>query len=121
MSTRPKYSANMVLPKGGKQAWTDIMQGSAPVPDELPVNDPIVMAYAQFKDGTRVAGGVSKSDTPTDYNIKFMWVFDANGKHYPGWPIDVSDDEDFLQRAYSFSLTEGADEEYLLNLVEAKE
>jgi hypothetical protein len=120
MSDKPGNVTNMVLPKGGKKAWTKIMQGTATVPDELPAGDPVVMAYASFKDGTRVAGGVRKSDTPTDYNIKFMWVFDANGNRYPGWPIDVSDDEDFLQKAYSFSLTEGADAEYLLNIVEAK-
>ena len=120
MSNGPKYTTNMTLPKGGKQAWTDIMQGQAPVPEELLSGDVIVMAYAVFEDGTQVAGGVSKSDTPTEYNIKFMWVFDANGNQYPGWPIDVSDNQDFLQNAYSFSLTEDVDDEYLLNVVEAQ-
>jgi hypothetical protein len=120
MSNDPKYTANMILPKGGKQAWTNIMQGQVPVPDEINTGSPIVMAYARFEDGTWVAGGVYKGDDPTDFNIKFMWVFDATGNQYPGWPIDVSDDQDFLQTGYYFSLTEGVDNEYLLNIVEAQ-
>ena len=122
MSNGPKYTATMTLPKGGKQAWTNIMQADPPsAPNQINNGSPIVMAYARFDDGTQVAGGVYKWEDPQNpLNIKFMWVFDANGNQYPGWPIDVGDDEDFLQNAYSFSLTEGADEEYLLNIVEAK-
>jgi hypothetical protein len=119
MSSDPKYTADMILPEGAKQAWTDIMQGQASVPDEINTGSPIVMARAQFNDGTWVAGGVYKGENPTDFNIKFMWVFDAKGNQYPGWPIDVSDDENFLQNAYAFSLTEDVDDEYLLNVVEA--
>ncbi|HJR09290.1 MAG TPA: hypothetical protein VJ842_18670 [Pyrinomonadaceae bacterium] len=120
MSNSPRYTADMILPKGAKQAWTDIMQGQATVPDEINTGSPIVMAQARFKDGTWVAGGVYKGENPTDYNVKFMWVFDANGNQYPGWPIDVSDDQDFLQTAYAFSLTEDVDDEYTLNIVEAR-
>ena len=118
MSDDPKYTANMVLPQGGKQAWSLIMQGQTPVPDQMNTGSPIVMAVARFEDGTSVAGGVYKGDDPTDFNVKFMWVFDANGHQYPGWPIDVGDHEDFLQKSYSFELNEGADS-YLLNVVEA--
>jgi hypothetical protein len=122
MSNDPKYSTNMILPKGAKQRWSNIMQGQAQpaVPEELNVGSPIVMAYAAFEDGTQVAGGVYKGDNPTDYNVKFMWVFDAKGNQYPGWPIDVSDNQDFLQNGYYFSLTDGVDNEYLLNIVEAE-
>ncbi|HYG79691.1 MAG TPA: hypothetical protein VD861_04850 [Pyrinomonadaceae bacterium] len=120
MSNDPKYTANMILPKGGKQAWTQIMQGQASVPAEINPGSPIVMADARFEDGTWVAGGVYKGDDPTDFNVKFMWVFDAKGNQYPGWPIDVSDDEDFLQNGYYFSLTEDVEDEYLLNVVEAQ-
>jgi hypothetical protein len=120
MSNGPQFTTIMFLPQNGKQAWTDIMQGQATVPAELNTGSPIVMAYATFDDGTQVVGGVSKSDTPTDFNIKFMWVFDPNGNQYPGWPIDVSDDEDFLQTAYSFSITENVDGEYLLNIAESQ-
>lgn len=119
MSNEPKYTATMTLPKGGKQAWTNIMQGQAPVPDEINTGSPIVMADARFEDGTWVTGGVYKGDDPTDFNVKFMWVFDAKGNQYPGWPIDVGDDQDFLQTGYAFSLTEDVDDEYLLNVVEA--
>lgn len=108
----------MLLPAGGKEAWTLIMQGNAAVPDEISVGSPVVMAWARFDDGTQVAGGVYKSDTPTDYNVKFMWVLDADGNQYPGWPIDVSDHEDFLNNGYLFSLTPDSDEVYLLNVVE---
>jgi hypothetical protein len=111
----------MTLPKGGKQAWTDIMQADPPsAPSKISNGSPIVMAYARFDDGTQVAGGVYKwEDTQGPENIKFMWVFDPNGNQYPGWPIDTSDDEDFLQTEYLFSLTEGAANEYLLSIVEA--
>ncbi len=116
----PKHTAAMTLPKGGMQAWTLIMQGQAPVPDEINTGSPIVMAYARFSDGTQVAGGVNKGENPTEYNVKFMWVFDANGNQYPGWPIDVSDDEDFLSTGYLFSLPQGGETDYLLNIVEAQ-
>ncbi|MBV9881757.1 MAG: hypothetical protein JO276_01975 [Sphingomonadaceae bacterium] len=109
----------MSLPPGGKQAWSEIMQGSTPVPDEINAGSPIVMAWTRFADGTGVAGGVYKSDTPTDYNIKFMWVFDAEGRQYPGYPIDVSDHQDFLAKSYEFTLTPDAGQTYRLNVVEA--
>lgn len=111
--------AQMVLPAGGKQVWTELMQGSAPVPDKINAGSPIVMAWARFDDGTQVAGGVAKTDTPTDYNLKFMWVLDAKGNQYPSWPIDVSDDEDFLGSAYTFALTPGDEPTHRLNIVEA--
>lgn len=116
MSDDPTFTADMILPQGGKQAWTAIMQGSAPVPNEMNAGSPVVMATAKFEDGTWVAGGVYKGTNPTDFNVKFMWVFDANGNQYSGWPIDVSDHEDFLGNAYSFELN-GV--EYQLNVVEA--
>ncbi|WP_420127162.1 hypothetical protein [Longimicrobium sp.] len=118
----PQYVARMLLPAGGANAWTQIMQGAAPVPDQLDTGSPIVMAWARFDDGTQVAGGVYKSDTPTDYNVKFMWVLDANGNQYPGWPLDVSDHEDFSTGAYYFGLPQDEDPEtYLLNVVEAEQ
>ena len=111
-------TARMVLPPGGKQAWTEIMFGTTPVPDRINTGTPIVMAWARFKDGTQVAGGVYKSETPTDYNVKFMWVLDAKGNLYPGWPLDVSDNEDFLPHAYNFTLTPDSEQAYRLNIVE---
>jgi hypothetical protein len=110
--------AEMVLPHGGKEAWTQIMQGYVPIPNEIDVGSPIVMALARFEDGTQVAGGVYKSGTPTDFNGKFMWVFAADGGRYPGWPIDVSDQTDFLANGFSFTLTPDSEETYLLNIVE---
>ena len=117
---QPKYTATMTLPKGGKQAWTNIMQGDTPVPEEINTGSPIVMATATFEDGTWVAGGVLKSQTPNDYNIIFMWVFDNRGNQYPGWPIDLGDAEDFFISAISFSLPGGAEDEYLLKVVDAE-
>lgn len=61
-SPTPQHVARMVLPAGGKEAWTLIMQGNTPVPDEISVGSPVVMAWARFDDGTQVAGGVYKSD-----------------------------------------------------------
>lgn len=48
MSNEPKYTADLILPKAGKQAWTNLMQGQAPVPDQINPGSPIVMAYARF-------------------------------------------------------------------------
>jgi hypothetical protein len=97
------------------------MQADPPVaPADMNDGAPIVMAFARFDDGTQVAGGVYKWAVPPEpMNVKFMWVFDASGTQYPGWPIDTSDDEDFLQTGYLFSVTEGGQNEYLLNIVEA--
>ncbi len=119
MSSQPKYEATMTIPKGGKEAWSNLMHGQTPVPDDINTGSPIVMATAQFDDGTWVAGGVLKSKTPTDYNIIFMWVFTKNGNQSSGWPIDVSDNEDFYLSSISFSLTDDGDEDYLLKIVEA--
>jgi hypothetical protein len=114
----PRYVATMVLPHGGMKAWTEIMQGQAPVPNEINPGSPVVMAWARFDDGTQVAGGVYKWEAPSEYNVKFMWVLDASGNQYAGWPIDVSDDEDFYSTGYSFSLIPGGEADYLLNIVE---
>ena len=111
--------ARMTLPSGGMEAWTQIMQGAGPSLDRIDKGSPIVMAWARFSDGVQVAGGVYNSGE-ADYNVKFMWVFDANGNRYPGWPIDVSDDEDFHGKGYGFSLTPDGEETHRLNIVEAK-
>ncbi|QFY42068.1 hypothetical protein F6R98_05020 [Candidatus Methylospira mobilis] len=121
MSNEPNYTAVMLLPKGGKQAWTDIMQGSTPVSNKIYTGTPIVMAISTaYADGTRVVGGVLKSENPTECNYKFMWAFDKNGNQCPFWPIDVGDHEDFYTSSLDFSLeVEGVEQEYLLNIVEA--
>jgi hypothetical protein len=113
----PQLVANMILPAGGMESWTQIMYGTTPVPDEINTGSPIVIAWALFDDGTRVAGGVYKSTTPTDFNVKFMWVTDAGGTQYAGWPIDVTDEQDFLTLQYNFSLP-GSSDSYQLNIVE---
>lgn len=114
----PQHVANLVLPAGGMQAWTRLMQGDSPVAKDINSGSPIVTASARYSDGTLVLGGVYKSDSPTDYNIKFMWVFDSQGNQYPGWPIDVSDEQDFLNQRYTFSLPPNSHELYRLNIVE---
>jgi hypothetical protein len=113
----PQQIAVMTLPPGGREAWTQIMYGNVPAPAELLPGAPIVMAYARFPDGTQVAGGVYKSVDPAQ-NVKFMWVFDADGNQYPGWPIDVGDEQDFLDTAYIFGLPAGSEPNYQLNVVD---
>ncbi len=45
MSTDTKHTTTMTLPKGGMQAWTDIMQCTPPTaPAEMNSGAPIVMA-----------------------------------------------------------------------------
>jgi hypothetical protein len=119
MEAQERKVATMVLPVGGKAEWTRIMRGEVPVHDSIEQGSPIVQASAVFSDGTVVVGGVARSDTPAEYNNKFMWVFDAKGQRYPNWPIDVGDHEDFESNGVAFSLREDAeDEEYELNIVE---
>jgi hypothetical protein len=115
-----QFMADMTLPAGGMEAWTKIMQGIVPVPEQINTGSPVVMATARYDDGTQVVGGVYKYNTPTEYNVKFMWVFDVNGNQYPGWPIDVSDDQDFFNTAYEFTLVPDSGISYLLNIVEEK-
>lgn len=117
MSPATLLIANLTLPVGGMESWTQIMYGTTPVADEMNTGSPIVMAWTVFEDGTSVAGGVYKSTTPTEFNIKFMWVMDAAGTQYAGWPIDVSDEQDFLNSQYNFVLP-GNSTNYQLNIVE---
>jgi hypothetical protein len=121
MSDDESYTAVMTLPKGGKQAWTDIMQGTTPVPNKILTGSPIVMAISTvYGDGTWVVGGVLKSESPTEYNSIFMWAFDRNGNQYPFWPIDMSDNEDFFTTKLYFSLeVDAVENEYVLDIVEA--
>jgi hypothetical protein len=120
MSIKKSHTATFYLPKGGKQAWTDIMQANVKVSDAVYENQPIVMATARFKNGIWVAGGVLKSATPEEYNIKFFNTFDANGSLItePYQPIDVSDHEDFLHAGFIFNLNDDESEEYHLKIVE---
>jgi hypothetical protein len=115
-----QLSATMVIPKGGKQAWSNISYGETPVAKDINEGSPLVMATAYFEDGTWVAGGVYKGSSLTDYNFIFMWVFDHQGNQYPAYPIDVIEKEDFFFKGIHFSLrVHGKDRKYFLNVVEA--
>jgi len=116
-----KFTATMMLPKNGKQYWTDLMQGKAPVADNITVGSPIVLGTALFDDGTIVLGGVSKTKDPTDFNIIFMWVYNQDGDKYPDWPIDLSDSEDFFINSIEFSPIDGDEADHLLLITEAEE
>ncbi|MFK7932371.1 MAG: hypothetical protein AB8G22_02610 [Saprospiraceae bacterium] len=106
------------LPTGGKAYWTALMQGEAGVATDILENQPIVMATAQFSNGITVVGGVYKSSEPTFYNIKFYYVFDANGNLLPDL-IDPSDNEDFLEDSRVFDWHhEGKAVEYLVHVKE---
>ncbi len=119
MNTPDRVTAKMLLPPGGRQAWTEIMQGRVPVPAGLDIGSPIVLAIATFDDGVKVVGGVCKGESPETFNPKFMWVFDSQGEQIPNWPIDVSDHEDFETVGFEFSLTESATRTYVLQIVAA--
>jgi hypothetical protein len=107
----------MWLPTGAKEYWSTIMSDEAKFPYELYEGDIIVAAYAAFKDGTQVIGGVKKAKEE-GYNIKFFTVLDASGKAYSGWPIDCSDHEDFCQSGCIFILNDDESVEYHLSIQE---
>jgi hypothetical protein len=119
-SMTKKYYATMTLPKGAKESWSKLMSGEDPGPPQIKVGEPIVEATAVFEDGVKVIGGVEKSATPTEYNIKFMRVFDAHGGEHPS-AIDCSDEEDFRGSGYEFRIREDEpDDKYTLEIVEAE-
>ncbi|MDX2302083.1 MAG: hypothetical protein NW226_04750 [Microscillaceae bacterium] len=120
MPKKKVYTATMKLPPGGKRAWTELMQGTVKVSEDIFENQPIVLATARFKNGILVTGGVYKSGTPNEYNIKIFHTFDALGNLIvsPYIPIDVSDHEDFLAKSILFVINEDETEEYLLKIVE---
>jgi hypothetical protein len=109
--------ATLLLPAGGKDYWSTIMYGEATFSYTLYEGDIIVAAYAQFKDGTQVIGGVRKANEE-GYNIKFFNVLDASGKVYSGWPIDCSDHEDFRGSGFIFILNDDENIEYHLSIEE---
>lgn len=111
------YKATMLLPAGAKEYWSSIMYGEAKFPYEIYEGEIIVAAYAKFRDGTQVIGGVKKSDSE-DYNIKFFNVLNPAGKVYPSWPIDCSDHEDFRHHGSIFILNDDESVEYELTIKE---
>ena len=108
-----KLQATVTLPEGGKKLFTKYMQGEAEVPKHVERFSPICMASTSFEDGTKVIVGVNNSGQE-DFNIKFAWVFDAEGKLHTGWPIDTGDHEDFEGKGYLFYI--GDDESKLYEL-----
>jgi hypothetical protein len=111
------YKTILWLPIGAKEYWSTLMRGEVQFPYTVYKDDIIVAAYAKFKDGTQVMGGVKKSDSP-DFNIKFFTVLDADGKAYPNGPIDCSDHEDFQGSRFIFILNEDESIEYHLSIKE---
>ena len=96
-------SGVLELPAGGKTLYTKYMQGRLSAPKELNDESPIVASIAHFPNGVWVMGGVAKSGK-SEFNSIFMWAFRPDGSQYPGYPMDVSDMEDFLMNSMSFEL-----------------
>lgn len=116
-----KKKAIMYLPKGGKEAWTKIMEGSEDINPDIEPGDPIVMATATFENGIMVAAGVYKWKKPEEFNIKFYRVYGPNGNFVP-YLIDPSDDEDFRESRRDFYLNDSeAGDLYILKIKERKE
>jgi hypothetical protein len=115
-----KHSATIHLPKGGRRYWTDVFRGTAPPDPSMAPGQVLVFASATFGDGTRAALWIESG--PGGANSFGARVYDAKGAAYPGWPIDLSDAEDFEMKRISFDLREGAEDgEYLLEIVEVGE
>ena len=115
--TKSNYTATMLLPTGTKEYWSSIMSCEAELDCTYYEGDIIVSADAQFEDGTKVIGGVRKSNSE-DFNIKFFTVLDSSGKAYSSGTIDCSDHEDFRHSSYTFILNDDESIEYLLVIEE---
>ena len=115
-----KKKATIYLPKKGKQKWTEIMEGLNNISEDILPFQPIVMSTTVFEDGVVVVGGVLKSESPEDYNLKFFYVFDKKGNRIPN-VIDPSDDEDFRESKRVFYLDpEEMSDKYILSIKEKK-
>ena len=98
-----KKKATLYLPKNGKENWTRLMEGADQEYEDILPFQPLVLSSVRYRNGITVVGGVAKSETPLDYNIKFFYVFDKNGNRLPDL-IDPSDDEDFRESKRIFYL-----------------
>ncbi len=107
--------AIMILPKNGRKDWTQLMYGNVLPPENIALNEIVVSATATFPDGVKAVGGVKKY---TEYCYKFIDVYDSNGKLFDNYPIDVSDNEDFMQKGYFFNINEDESVEYHLIIEE---
>ena len=116
-----RKTTTLYLPKNGKEKWTKIMEGGTiDYASDVLEGQPIVMATAIFDDGFWVAGGVYKSETPEEYNIKFMNVYTPDGIQVP-FLIDPSDHEDFRDTSFTFYLNdEEVGDEYVVKIKERK-
>ena len=114
-----RKETTLYLPKNGKEKWTKIMEGDViDYLDNILVGQPIVMSTATFDDGFWVAGGVYKSETPTEFNIKFINVYTPDGIPIP-FLIDTSDHEDFRDIDFTFYLNdEEVGDEYVVKIEE---
>jgi hypothetical protein len=117
MKPKKTYKTTMYLPTNGHQDWSNIMYAETQFPYKIYPDEIIVAAYAKFRDGTQVIGGVKKAHDE-DYNIKFFKVLDKKGMAYPDWPIDCSDHEDFHCKGFIFNLNDDETIEYHLSIVE---
>ncbi len=117
-----RKETTLYLPKNGKEKWTKIMEGiSSDYVENVLTGQPIVMATAAFDDGFWVTGGVYKSETPEEYNIKFMNVYTPDGVQIP-FLIDPSDHEDFRDIEFIFYLNDDeVGDEYVVKIKERKE
>ena len=117
----PQFKATMLIPKNGKNLWTDIMQNAPQLPEGVTEGQYIAASYARFADGTFVFGGVAAGPKSQDYNYALFMVFDKNCNQIGGWPIDTSDWEDFHVNAIQFAIDPDDDDGNYLLLVEEAE
>ncbi len=66
----------MVLPENGFEIYTDYARGKSWIPDDVKLFNPIVYSVAKFPNNIYVYTGVLKSQNPTNYNYKFMFIAD---------------------------------------------
>lgn len=107
--------AVMSLPKHGRKDWTELMYGNVKPSENIELNEVVVSATATFPGGVKVVGGVKKY---TEYCYKFFDIYDAKGNLFENPPLDVSDNEDFMQKGYFFNINEDESVEYHLIIEE---
>lgn len=117
--SEPEFKATMMIPKNGKNLWTDIMQNPPAPPQGVTEGMYFCASYAKFSDGISVFGGVAVGPVSQDFNYALFMVFDRDFNQIGGWPIDTSDWEDFQVSSIQFGIgPHDEDGNYLLTIKE---
>ena len=115
-----QLKATMMIPKDGKNKWTNLMQNAtSKIPEGVNEGEYLTASSASFSDGILVLGGIAMGPQGDDgYNYPVFYLFDKDFNRIGGWPIDPSDWEDFQVKSIEFNLNDDESLTYILDIKE---